>query len=74
MWNAVHTTSQVTHNSNYMLANIRTESDRVVRKKGRSLKRVTGIPVHHLIKLRGHLKKLGGILKMQFEIILEIKG
>ena len=36
----VYITSQVTHGSNYMLANNRTESDRVVRKKGGSLKRV----------------------------------
>ena len=32
--NAVRITSQVTHRSNYMLANNSTESDRVVRKKG----------------------------------------
>ena len=38
---SVYITSQVTHGSNYMLANNRTESDRVVRKKGGgSLKRV----------------------------------
>ena len=30
----VHITFQVTHGSNYKLANNRTESDRVVRKKG----------------------------------------
>ena len=34
IWNAICKTSQVTHGSNYMLANNRTESDRVVRKKG----------------------------------------
>ena len=27
LWNAVHITSQVTHGSNYMLANNRTESN-----------------------------------------------
>ena len=33
IWNAVCITSQVTHGSNYLLANNRTESDRVVRNK-----------------------------------------
>ena len=31
---AVHITSQLTHGSNYMLANNRTKSGRVVRKRG----------------------------------------
>ena len=53
--------SQVTHGSNYvkcnyvkMLANNRTESDRVVRKKGGSLKRVTS--THE----RGNLHSIKG--------------
>ena len=41
IWSAVHTTSHVKHGCKYMLANSRTESDRMVRKKGGSLKRVT---------------------------------
>ena len=36
----LHITSQVAHDNNYMLANNRTESDRVVRNGG-SLERVT---------------------------------
>ena len=57
MWNAVHITSQVTHGSNYMLANNSTESDRVIRKKG-SLKRVTST------NERGTLYSTKGSLKM----------
>ena len=53
MWNAVHITSQVTHGSNYMLANNRTESDRVVRKnEGGQIKEVI------YTQLRDHVKQL----------------
>ena len=66
IWNAVHITSQVTHGSNYMLANNWTESDRVVRKNGGHKE---GSPQHMkeviYTQLRDHLKQLfKGSLKM----------
>ena len=49
---------QVTHGSNYMLANNRNESDRVVRKRGGSLKRVTLTNERGNLHSRDHLKQL----------------